>query len=67
MPEGVFEDQVAFSTQVLTEDRQMCENQVPREVPVSPARGGWGVLVAPGDTLSNTFQKAFRAFLLDHR
>lgn len=60
-------DQVAFSTQVLEEDRTMCENQIPKEVPVSPARGGWGVLVAPGDTLANTFQKAFRAFLLDHR
>ena len=24
----------------------------------------WGVLVAPGDTLANTFQKTFRAFLV---
>ena len=60
------EDQVAFSTSVLEEDRFMCERQTPREVPVSPARGGWGVLVSPGDTLANTFQKSFRGFLQDH-
>lgn len=59
-------DQVAFSTSVLEEDRYMCERQVPREVPISPARGGWGVLVAPGDTLANTYQKSFRGFLTDH-
>ncbi len=60
------EDQVAFSTGVLEEDRFMCERQTPREVPISPARGGWGVLVSPGDTLANTFQKSFRGFLQDH-
>lgn len=59
-------DQLEFSTQVLEEDRQMCENQVPREVPINPSRGGWGVLVAPGDTLANTFQKSFRGFLKEH-
>jgi vanillate O-demethylase monooxygenase subunit len=59
------DDQVAFSTSVLEEDRFMCERQVPREVPISPARGGWGVLVSPGDTLANTFQKSFRGFLTD--
>jgi len=59
-------DQVAFSTQVLEEDRFMCENQVPLEVPINPSRGGWGVLVAPGDTLANTFQKSFRVFLKRH-
>lgn len=56
-------DQIDFSTRVLEEDRTMCERQTPKEVPISPARGGWGVLVAPGDTLANTFQKSFRAFL----
>jgi len=60
------EDQIPFSTSVLEEDRFMCERQVPREVPISPARGGWGVLVSPGDTLANTFQKSFRGFLTDH-
>ena len=60
------EDQVAFSTSVLEEDRFMCERQTPAEVPISPARGGWGVLVSPGDTLANTFQKSFRGFLTDH-
>ena len=60
------EDQVAFSTNVLEEDRFMCERQRPREVPISPGRGGWGVLVSPGDTLANTFQKSFRGFLQDH-
>ena len=60
------DEQVAFSTAVLEEDRFMCERQRPAEVPISPARGGWGVLVSPGDTLANTFQKAFRGFLQDH-
>lgn len=59
-------DQLAFSINVLEEDRFMCEHQVPREVPINPSRGGWGVLVAPGDTLANTFQKSFRGFLLEH-
>lgn len=59
-------DQLDFSTRVLEEDRYMCERQRPLEVPVSPGRGGWGVLVAPGDTLANTFQKCFRSFLDAH-
>lgn len=58
-------DQLGFSTRVLTEDKYMCERQVPSEVPVNPSRGGWGVLVAPGDTLANTFQKSFRGWLKD--
>lgn len=57
-------DQIVFSTKVLHEDRVMCENQVPAEVPVQPSRGGWGVLVSPGDTLPNTFQQCFRKYLL---
>lgn len=69
-PEGFdgpdLEDQIPFSTKVLEEDRAMCENQVPKEVPINPSRGGWGVLVAPGDTLANTFQKSFRGFLQEH-
>jgi phenylpropionate dioxygenase-like ring-hydroxylating dioxygenase large terminal subunit len=59
------EEQMSFAIQVLDEDRTMCENQLPREVPINPASGGWGVLVTPGDTLANTFQKCFRGFLLD--
>lgn len=42
---------------------RICENQTPREVPVNPVKGGWGVLVSPGDTLANTFQKTFRRWL----
>ena len=42
----------------------MCELQSPREVPINPGRGGWGVLVTPGDTLANTFQKQLRRWLL---
>jgi len=57
------EDQLAFAVKVLEEDRLMCENQVPAEVPIQPGRGGWGVLVTPGDTLANTFQKCFRRYL----
>ena len=58
------EEQMRFAVNVLTEDRRMCENQLPREVPINPSRGGWGVLVTPGDTLANTFQRTFRKFLL---
>ena len=47
----------------LTEDREMCENQIPREVPVAPVKGGWGGLVSPGDTLANAVQKDFRSWL----
>ena len=57
------EKQVEFAVRVLDEDRRMCELQVPREVPLNPARGGWGVLVTPGDTLANTFQKCLRRWL----
>ena len=60
------EDQMAFAVRVLDEDRVMCENQVPREIPLAPARGGWGVLVSPGDLLANTFQKSFRQYLSAH-
>lgn len=59
------ESQMEFATAVLNEDREMCENQIPHEVPVTPAKGGWGVLVTPGDTLANTFQKTFRRWLID--
>ncbi len=57
-------DQMTFAVRVLNEDRTMCENQVPREVPINPSRGGWGGLVTPGDTLANTFQRTFRKYLL---
>ena len=57
------EEQLRFAVAVLNEDREMCESQLPREVPVNPSRGGWGVLVTPGDTLANTFQRTFRRFL----
>ncbi len=57
------DDQISFAIKVLDEDRQMCEMQIPAEVPINPARGGWGVLVMPGDTLANTYQKMFRQWL----
>lgn len=57
------DQQIEFAIRVLDEDRRMCELQTPREVPVNPARGGWGVLVTPGDTLANTFQKCLRRWL----
>jgi vanillate O-demethylase monooxygenase subunit len=59
------QDQLDFAVKVLDEDRIMCENQQPHEVPINPSRGGWGVLVTPGDTLANTFQKSFRKYLLE--
>jgi len=59
------EDQMSFAVKVLDEDRFMCENQEPKEIPLAPARGGWGVLVSPGDLLANTFQKCFRQYLSD--
>lgn len=55
--------QLEFAVRVLDEDRHMCENQIPAEVPINPGRGGWGVLVMPGDTLANTFQKQLRRWL----
>ena len=58
------EQQIDFAVRVLEEDRQMCELQIPREVPLNPARGGWGVLVMPGDTVATAFQKQFRRWLL---
>ncbi len=58
------EKQIEFAVNVLDEDRRMCEMQMPREVPVNPERGGWGVLVTPGDTLANTFQRQLRRWLL---
>lgn len=61
------EAQIDFAIRVLDEDRRMCELQIPAEVPLNPARGGWGVLVMPGDTLANTFQKQFRRWLLQDR
>jgi phenylpropionate dioxygenase-like ring-hydroxylating dioxygenase large terminal subunit len=57
------EAQIEFAIKVLDEDRRMCELQIPREVPINPSRGGWGVLVMPGDTLANTFQKQLRRWL----
>lgn len=58
------EAQIEFAVRVLNEDREMCELQTPREVPINPSRGGWGVLVTPADTLANTFQKQFRRWLV---
>jgi len=58
------ESQIEFAIKVLDEDRRMCEMQIPAEVPIQPAKRGWGVLVTPGDTLANTFQKCFRRWLV---
>ena len=57
------ESLIEFATRVLSEDREMCESQFPQEVPINPTLGGWGVLVTPGDTLANTFQKTLRRWL----
>jgi phenylpropionate dioxygenase-like ring-hydroxylating dioxygenase large terminal subunit len=57
------EAQIEFAIKVLDEDRRMCESQIPSEVPINPSRGGWGVLVMPGDTLANTFQRQFRKWV----
>ena len=57
------QSQLEFAINVLDEDRRMCENQIPREVPINPERGGWGVLVMPGDTVANLFQKQLRRWL----
>ncbi len=59
------EDQLEFAIQVLDEDRTICESQVPAEVPINPSPGGWGLLVAPGDTLANIFQRCLRKYLID--
>jgi hypothetical protein len=57
------DEQMAFAVRVLTEDREMCEGQMPKEVPLKPSRSGWGVMVTPGDTLSKSFQLRFRRWL----
>ena len=44
----------------------MCEKQIPAEAPINPGRGGWGVLVMPGDRLAYTFQKQLRRWLTAH-
>ena len=44
----------------------MCEIQIPAEGPINPGRGGWGVLVMPGDRLAYTFQKQLRRWLTAH-
>ena len=61
------ESQLDFAVRVLDEDRLMCENQRPSEVPINPSRGGWGVLVAPGDVLASTYQRLLRKYLLSRR
>ncbi len=55
--------QLEFAIKVLDEDRHMCESQIPAEVPIDPGRGAWGVLVTPGDTLANLFQRQLRRWL----
>ncbi len=55
--------QLEFAVRVLDEDRRMCESQLPAEVPINPGRSGWGVLVTPGDTLANLFQRQLRRWL----
>ena len=56
--------QIEFTVRVLEEDRQMCELRVPREVPLNPTPGGWGVLVMLGDTLTTIFHEQFRRWRL---
>jgi nitrite reductase/ring-hydroxylating ferredoxin subunit len=44
--------------------RRTCESQLPEETPMEQSRCGWGVLVTPGDVLSDQFQRAFRLWVL---
>lgn len=55
-------EQLRFAVDVLDEDRRMCENQEPAEVPLS---GGDGLLVA-ADRLAVTYRRALRAFCRRH-
>jgi phenylpropionate dioxygenase-like ring-hydroxylating dioxygenase large terminal subunit len=56
------EEQLAFAYGVLDEDRRMCENQVPAEVPLALER----CRLVPADRLAVTFRKRFRSFCARH-
>ena len=54
------EDQVRFAVDVLDEDRIMCENQRPLEVPFQES----GSMVVAADRLAMTYQRRFRQWTL---
>jgi len=54
--------QLDFAVGVLDEDRRMCENQDPREVPMEPERSRF----VAADRLAITFRRMFKAFCLEH-
>jgi hypothetical protein len=56
------EAQVAFAIGVLDEDRRMCENQVPAEVPMGPE----SCRLVAADRLAMTFRRSFTAFCERH-
>lgn len=54
------EDQLRFAVAVLDEDRVMCENQRPLEVPFHER----GTVAVPADRLAMTFQQRFRQWVM---
>ena len=56
------EAQVRFAIGVLDEDRRMCENQHPPEVPMEPEN----CRLVPADRLAITFRRAFKLFCTRH-
>lgn len=58
------ESQLETTHAQLEAVRAVCESQLPEEVPMEQSRCGWGVLVTPGDVLSDQFQRAFRLWVL---
>lgn len=55
--------QLAFAVTVLDEDRRMCENQDPLEVPMLPDKDSRAVAA---DRLTAAFQRSFRDFCRRH-
>ena len=54
------DEQLGFAVTVLDEDRIMCENQRPLEVPLDER----GAAVVPADRLAMTYQHRFREWLI---
>jgi phenylpropionate dioxygenase-like ring-hydroxylating dioxygenase large terminal subunit len=54
------QDQIRFAVHVLDEDRRMCENQDPAEVPMEVE----DFRLVAADRLATTFRRSFKAFCL---
>jgi phenylpropionate dioxygenase-like ring-hydroxylating dioxygenase large terminal subunit len=55
-------DQLRFAVHVLDEDRRMCENQDPPEVPMEVEE----CRLVPADRLATTFRRTFKSFCINN-